>query len=532
MMSAIANSLQKPDRFDLYVRKFRAICAMHGVQVGSRADLPGFMQKLLEDRALAMDFWALIGKLSNREGGELSDDQMLAVVVEGVMGGELSGYDRETKRIIDDLRAMLAGVDIQGPAQVELAPFPRNETGPPQGDGEWKTRVIELPLRSPDSRAAFTPEAVDVEAGRTGASTQLPLLNEALLRVEITRLVKEYFENVDKRACKLEPYPKGVTSMGTVASPMTRRSLESPPEKPAREEMDDLPLMSISNPRLVLEPAGSPVEKPLTVKDYALSIRVPLEGYSPSEGYGKFVLVMLLIVALLEVGFAAYRHRIPLRKEFNSLINKIEDRALEALANPNEPPARSADREVPEEQVEPSQPSAEQKEPSRPSTELPPSPRTSTPPPANAGVRDTLEQAASAGSPVAGGLSGSSSNRKGTPDHVAVQAEPAPANGISHADLAGAIRVDPAVMEADLVVSRVPAYPGLAKVDRIQGPVVMLAIISTDGLVKRVQVIRGDSRLRSAAMEAVSKRRYRPYLLNGRPVNVATTITVDFTLDR
>jgi TonB family protein len=86
-------------------------------------------------------------------------------------------------------------------------------------------------------------------------------------------------------------------------------------------------------------------------------------------------------------------------------------------------------------------------------------------------------------------------------------------------------------MEANLVASRVPAYPETAKEDRIEGPVVVQAIISKDGFVDRVHVIEGNPRLRSAATEAISKWRYKPYLLNGHPVEVATTITVDFSLD-
>ena len=120
-MSAYANSLQKPERFGLYLTKFRAICVMHGVQVGSRKDLRDFMEKLREDRHLAMDFWALIGKLSNREGGELSDDQVLSVVIEGVTGGDVPEDDGDTKRTVDDLRALLAGVDVHAPAHNRLS---------------------------------------------------------------------------------------------------------------------------------------------------------------------------------------------------------------------------------------------------------------------------------------------------------------------------------------------------------------------------------------------------------------------------
>ena len=86
-------------------------------------------------------------------------------------------------------------------------------------------------------------------------------------------------------------------------------------------------------------------------------------------------------------------------------------------------------------------------------------------------------------------------------------------------------------MEANLLASRVPVYPEVAKEDHIEGPVVVQALISKDGVVDRVHVIEGNPRLRSAAAEAVQKWRYKPYLLNGKPVEVATTITVDFSLD-
>src|SRR5258707_8579496 len=106
MMSACVNSVQKPERFDLYVRKFRSICMMHGVHVGSRKELPAFLRKLIDDRHLAMDFWGFIGKVSDREGGELSDNQMLGVIVEGLTDCDISEQDGGAQRIINDLRAM------------------------------------------------------------------------------------------------------------------------------------------------------------------------------------------------------------------------------------------------------------------------------------------------------------------------------------------------------------------------------------------------------------------------------------------
>ena len=75
-----------------------------------------------------------------------------------------------------------------------------------------------------------------------------------------------------------------------------------------------------------------------------------------------------------------------------------------------------------------------------------------------------------------------------------------------------------------------PAYPRLASLTHMRGNVVMQAIISKTGTVESIHVIKGHHLLRGAATNAVRSWRYRPYLVNGRPVEVATTVTVDFTL--
>jgi TonB family protein len=102
---------------------------------------------------------------------------------------------------------------------------------------------------------------------------------------------------------------------------------------------------------------------------------------------------------------------------------------------------------------------------------------------------------------------------------------------LSPGETANAVKVAPAVMEANLLASRVPAYPETAKERHIEGPVVVQALISKDGFVDRVHVIEGNPQLRNAAAEAIQRWRYKPYLLNGHPVEVATTITVEFELD-
>jgi TonB family protein len=75
-----------------------------------------------------------------------------------------------------------------------------------------------------------------------------------------------------------------------------------------------------------------------------------------------------------------------------------------------------------------------------------------------------------------------------------------------------------------------PEYPQVAKDSRTQGTVVLQAIISKEGLIRDLHVVSGSKMLQDAALDAVRQWEYRPYLLNGEPVEVMTTINVVFTL--
>jgi protein TonB len=75
-----------------------------------------------------------------------------------------------------------------------------------------------------------------------------------------------------------------------------------------------------------------------------------------------------------------------------------------------------------------------------------------------------------------------------------------------------------------------PTYPVLARQARIQGDVVLRAIISKEGLITELQLVSGHPMLAPAAIAAVSQWRYRPFLLNGEPIEVETTVNVTFHL--
>jgi len=75
-----------------------------------------------------------------------------------------------------------------------------------------------------------------------------------------------------------------------------------------------------------------------------------------------------------------------------------------------------------------------------------------------------------------------------------------------------------------------PVYPSIAKAARVQGTVVVAAIISRMGTIDNMRVISGPVMLQQAALDAIRAARYQPFQLNGSPTEVQTTISVNFRL--
>ena len=92
------------------------------------------------------------------------------------------------------------------------------------------------------------------------------------------------------------------------------------------------------------------------------------------------------------------------------------------------------------------------------------------------------------------------------------------------------VRISQCVTKGLLIRRVEPTYPTLARSARVQGEVVLSAIISITGEIENLQLVSGHPMLVPSALAAVKQWRYKPYLLNGQPTEVETTITVIFTL--
>ena len=117
---------------------------------------------------------------------------------------------------------------------------------------------------------------------------------------------------------------------------------------------------------------------------------------------------------------------------------------------------------------------------------------------------------------LGGGIAGSAAPQAPIP-------KPAPAKRV---------RVSEGIVGGSLLHKVTPSYPQSARQGHISGSVVLQAVIGKDGGVQNLQVVQGDPVLASAAIDAVKQWRYKPYLLNGQPVEVETIITVNFNLGK
>jgi TonB family protein len=92
------------------------------------------------------------------------------------------------------------------------------------------------------------------------------------------------------------------------------------------------------------------------------------------------------------------------------------------------------------------------------------------------------------------------------------------------------ITVSAKAMSGNLLTKAVPVYPPAAKQAKIQGTVVLSVVIGDDGNVQNIQVVSGPDELQQSSIDAVRQWRYKPYLLNGNPVEVKTTVNIIYSL--
>jgi TonB family protein len=347
-------------------------------------------------------------------------------------------------------------------------------------------------------------------------------LVESLTRLELNSLqVKHYLDSIDQRISRIEPR---LDNLPTHPLPATPPQLGHAPEARYSSVLTSEPLPNLPPDE---PPPPAPVQTQAAKPPDTLPHREPPPRQAPLQAPSRntrnkiaipvtTAVAAALLVSLLYWGFGRHTSSITIQPTTaptaeNRMSTPQTPAPAAGVNTSNSPAATAPPTQSPVATAPTLSPGTDTRAPShstqiRRSISSPHSSAAATPPSTPpAGTRIELPK------PSAASLAG-------------------PDDSTYPSTLMEPVNVSSGVMAANVLSAPQPSYPKLASLTRMQGAVVMQAIISKEGTIENVHVIKGHRLLRGAATNAVRSWRYRPYLINGHPVEVATTVSVDFKL--
>lgn len=595
---------QKMEQRSQAVKRLRSLFDMHRISFGAPENLGPLLLSLHENRHFAMDFWSVVNAVSEGGSGSLNDEEVLEAVVEsstGVLPNVLPEYERPG---VQELRQMLAGVDVERPAEPAplsspTDPFMPKESAaanpvvdatPPSNDETQKTRrsIGEALAKLEQSTRELREQLAQIDAEMARAQTppvaapQAPVAAATVAAAsaadaksaedQLAETLSKWNRIADKLESLGEPRPQSAVREHALppfpevvpvqpSHPPSQRFAPETTVQPQPVPASSTPVVPIVPIAPSVPPAFSgvqPVAAPIppsfaepglpspaaTVRDAFASrparplthrglatpdptdnpfIVAPLSHYTEEperSSVARFAMALVVIGALAAAGFYATRTDTG-QAMLHEAVSVIHDKYNSAMGHSD-----TTESSAPK----PADTAAPQAQGDTTSAQTPPDSLTSSAPSATStsGIEPAASVTASPGS--------SQSASTPTPEAVRrrneVDASAARSNAPEPIVDASVLHVPSSTMAANLIFSRVPAYPEPAREQGIEGSVVMDVVISQSGTVKYVRVIDGDRHLRLAAEDAVMRWRYKPYVQNGSPMEVATTVRVDFRLPR
>ncbi|HEX2918966.1 MAG TPA: energy transducer TonB [Edaphobacter sp.] len=525
--------MDEKENHDQAVKRFRSLCDMHRIPCGETGSLRQFLTALKEDRHFAMDFWAMVGELSERERGTLSDEEMLSVIVAGSAGKTIAELPLVDKVATAELKNMLAGVDVDAPIVDETV----IETTPEAVAAV--SAVKEKPAEPLGRQGEGDPSRVDISQTKLSVEDALRRLEETSRELRDQLAALAAIDQLKREAAPAEPRvpvmqgtemelstQDDVVAVSEPRGPVTgvvMPALEEPESVATTPPHEFEPLDAVEpvlTPRRALRrvderrSSAAPQFSTLSHRGFLPpdtdddpTIPVPLAEYAEANssrvGVGTIILIVLVCV-LVAAGFALHEGygREQLEHAKAALLTKVGLFGAELHDAASPAPSSTADKAQPS-VVTGDRSTVPQAVANNRSQETPAQPKQDS---------ETPRQNAPQPRPESDG-----SLRAGArPESMPI--EP------------GAVRVAPSVMQANLLSSRVAVYPESARVRGIQGPVEVEAVISRSGNVEYAHAVSGDPRLRAAAEDAVLKWKFKPYLVNGTAVQAVTQVRINFRL--
>ncbi|MBN9615586.1 MAG: hypothetical protein BGO25_02780 [Acidobacteriales bacterium 59-55] len=494
------NMQETIERFGTQITELHGFFDTNYVQHGSPDDFFKFARTLENNNQFRNDLSALIKSIVSRERDEILLTDMMSILAAAVGGPPMEDTQADITRPTNTIMEFLLGTGCW--RQFGAPSRPVSATPKPPSHVE-EPHPARFSAPSSDVSRAHTSDTKD---SLLDASSEL---RQKLTRLEINTLeVKLNLEAIEQRIRKIDALP--VAHSAEPALPPEPRAPEPAdnaqpiaPASPVIVPSVIAPPSVISQPVVAAEPLAQPAAENAPLFEAILPTRGRAifshesedDGFpSPTFAFAGEkkrniipIAVFLVLLTVVAASFLLYRTSLG-----QGLLSHLATVRTLFSSNSDEPSSGPPP---------------------------PPTPSATTPPtPAPEGTTTGI----TAGTAAAATPSGSGIDGAGTQSDVS---SPASAGSRSATRY-----VQPNVMEGNLLSAPRPEYPASARTERLEGIVALQATISTSGAVKTLRAINGPQILRGAAIDAVRDWRYKPYSVDGRPVEVATTVYVHFSL--
>jgi TonB family protein len=533
-MAYFSDSQETISRFGDYIDEFQNVFRSNDVDYGTSDDFFAFARSLNYDAQLRERLSALVKSIMARED-KVPLRTILSIIAVASGGPDVAISDRDMSRPVNLLIDFLikAGGCIQINSEYPHSPAPSDIPRPKMPSAVAPGNALTHDSSSANAgKRTETAEVIDIPQPASNEPADNPpfdrtphdytgspnTLTESLTRLEINSLqLKHHLDSIDQRISRMEPRLENVPSLA-FPSATPRPKDESEAKFSAAIPFETDPHPPQQEPPPSTQPPSEASRDSKLLSHLTTSARQLFSSQRPTSLPILLGLAALFLLALFLWTFGhgtTHANVHPANVPGNETAGSVSlapgtpatARDPSAITNPfqrgNTTQGSSNPPIIGDQSSKNS--AAIPFNPTSPSSSTPPR---EAPPPAMVADASDSSDTADTGIPTPTARP----SRWGSPSSGRL------------------VNVSSGVMAANLLTSPMPAYPRLASLTRMQGNVVMQAIISKSGTVESVRVIKGHRLLRSAATNAVRSWRYRPYLINGRPVEVATIVSVDFTL--
>lgn len=494
-MPFFLDTQETSQRFGNHIAEFRSLLDTNHISHGAPDDLFDFAKRLETSNQFRNDLSALVKSVVQKDSSQILLTDMMSIIAATVGGPSFAD----------------AHFDLTGPTN-SLMEFLL-------GTGCWKKFGSPSPSASPaappmprssirsEEPASFRVSPPILPSTAIGKEPENPAdlihtsseLRQMLTRLEINTLqVKLHLESIEQRINKM---PVSSEAPSTPISPQLENPEPEPllysrpvVEKPMAEKIDSqipaVPLFASESTSRRAIFSHDPEPRQPEADDFSSpTFAFAAEGERNVTPIGVFLAIVALVVVALILA-----HTGPGKDFVNAGMSRLRT-AVPSLFGPAPAPDNAVSTAAPS----PNSPGASASNPAALASAVPPA----------RGQDGKIAASGTAPSTTSSGSSTAEDSRF-TSDNPQIK------------------YVQSNVMEGNLLSAPKPEYPPAARRDHIQGTVALQATISRSGSIRTLHVVNGPPALRSAAIEAVRHWHYKPYTVEGRPTEVATTIYVHF----